>query len=128
MGTRKGDKSYIPPETPAHYQDPRAQTHIEGDGQREEVGGKVAEDALEVVQVAPLIVAVGIHPDKVAAVRNIQATDGTALQRGKTKDMDDTAPRGEARLDLSRQLTMISPQPVPNPQRYPSAGCLCSKK
>lgn len=79
----------------------------------------MAEDALEVVQVAPLIVAVGVHPDKVAAVRNIQATDGTALQRGKARDTDDKAPRGEARLDLSRQLTMISSQHVPNPQRYP---------
>lgn len=75
----------------------------------------MAEDALEVVQVAPLIAAVGVHPDKVAAARNIQATDGPALQR----DTDDRATKGEARLDLSRQLTMISLQPVPNPQRYP---------
>lgn len=119
MGTRKGDRVTSHRRHLPITRSPRAQTHIEGDGQREEVGGKVAEDALEVVQVAPLIVAVGVHSDKVAAVRNIQATDGTALQRGKTRDTDDRATKGEARLDLSRQLTMISLQPIPNPQRYP---------
>lgn len=93
MGTRKGDRV-----TSLHRHVPitrsQAQTHIEGDGQGEEVGGEVAEDALEVVQVAPLAVAVWIPPDKVTAVRCVEATHGAALWRDKAGDMGDRATKG----------------------------------
>lgn len=84
------------------YQGPRSQTHIEGDGQREEVGAEVAEDALEVVQVAPFAAAVGIPPDKVTAVRCVETTHSTALRRV-------TEP------PWCKHLNTISLQSVPNP-------------
>lgn len=88
VGTRKGERQELHPSADTcPSPGPRVQTHIEGDGQREEVGGEVAEDALEVVQVAPLTVAVGIPLDKVTAVRCVQATHGSALRRGKAGDM-----------------------------------------
>lgn len=46
----------------------------------------MTEDALEVVQVAPLTAAVGIHPDKVAAVRSVQGTHGSAVCHGSLVD------------------------------------------
>lgn len=55
---------------------------MEGDGQREEAGGEGAEDAFQVVQVAPLAAAVRVGPDEVTAVGRVQATHITALQEG----------------------------------------------
>lgn len=84
MGRREGEggvKSRRGPQ-PTH-QLPEAGPYIEGDGQREEVGGEVAEDAFQVVQVAPTTVAVGVGPDKVTAVRSVQAAHVTTLQKGK---------------------------------------------
>lgn len=57
--------------------------HVEGDGQREEVGWEVAEDAFEVVQVAPVTAAVRVGPDEVTAVRGIQATHFSTLWERK---------------------------------------------
>lgn len=57
--------------SPTHKMEEGAGPHVEGDGQREEIRGEVAEDAFQVVQVAPLAVAIRIGPDEVTAVRGV---------------------------------------------------------
>lgn len=47
----------------------------------------MAEDAFQVVHVAPITVAVGVGPDKVTAVRDIQATHLATLQEDREGDI-----------------------------------------
>lgn len=74
-------------DTSPSHQPPGAGPHIEGDSQREEVGREVAEDAFQVVQVAPITVAVGVGPDEVTAVRDIQGTHLATLQEDREGDI-----------------------------------------
>lgn len=52
----------------------------------------MAEDAFQVVQVAPLAAAVRVGPDEVTAVRSVQATHVTTLQGGRG-DLEVHTPR-----------------------------------
>lgn len=73
----------------------------------------MAEDALEVVQVAPVTAAVGVGADEGAAVRGVQATHFSTLWKGR---------RGR----MSEPTTPWSTGPAPPKQRRqpPSAWSL----
>lgn len=87
-------RSLCPPAPPIPTPQPGAGPHVEGDGQREEVRGEVAEDAFEVVQITPFAAAVGGRPDEVATGRDVQATHVTTLQGGREEDIRGRHPEG----------------------------------
>lgn len=108
-GERRG-KGALSPDLatgPAH-QLPKAGPHVEGDSQREEVGGEVAEDAFQVVQVAPLAAAVRVGPDEVTAVRSVQATHITTLQEKKEGGTSGVDTPRMTRPGPSKQLKITS--------------------
>ena len=84
-GAREGERALSPAGAtgPLTSTPPGAGPHVEGDGQREEAGWEVAEDALEVVYVAPVTAAVGVGADEGAAVRGVQATHFSTLRKGR---------------------------------------------
>lgn len=53
----------------------------------------MAEDAFQVVQVAPLAVAIRVGPDEVTAVRGVQLTHITTLQEGREGEVGVSTPR-----------------------------------